>query len=93
MKKFGKSAPEMSSGGFAQSMLVSKSEANGMMVDKWRGMASSKVALELIIWKIPNESLWIWMQLNSPILLDAFPTKTLEVSAKVYMNLGGIDVG
>ncbi len=75
MKKFGKSAPEMSSDGLAQSVLVSRSEANGMTVDEWPGMASSKFALESMIWKSPKESLWMWMQLNSPILLDAFPTK------------------
>ncbi len=75
MKKFGKSAPMMSPDGLAQSELVSRSEANGVRLDEWPGMASSKFALESMIWKNPKESLWMWMQLNSPILLDVFPTK------------------
>ncbi len=65
----------MSSNGLAQSVLVSWSKANGVMLDEWPGMASSKFALESMIWKKPKESLWMWTQLNSPILLDAFPTK------------------
>ncbi len=65
----------ISSDGLAQSMLVSRSEANGVMLDEWPGMASSKFALELMIWKNPKQSLWMRMQLNSPILLDAFPKK------------------
>ncbi len=75
MEKFGKSAPVMLSDGLDQSVLVSRSKANGVTLDEWPGMASSKFALESMIWKNPKESLWMWMQLNSPILLDAFPIK------------------
>ncbi len=64
----------VSSDRLAQSVLVSRSEANGVTLDEWPGMALSKFALEMIIWKNPKESLWMWMQLDSPILLDAFPT-------------------
>ncbi len=64
----------MLSDGLAQSMLVSRSEAKGVRFDEWPGMASSKFAWKLMIWKNPKESLWMWMQLNSPILFDAFPT-------------------
>jgi hypothetical protein len=74
MKKFGKSAPMMPSDGSAQSVLVSRSKAKGVRYDDWLGIASSKFALELMIWKNLKESLWMWTQLNSPILLDAFPT-------------------
>ncbi len=49
MKKFGKSAPMMLSDGLAQSMLVSRSKANGVKFDEWPGMALSKFALELMI--------------------------------------------
>ncbi len=37
----------------AQSVLVSRFKANGVMVmlDEWPGMASSKFALESMIWK------------------------------------------
>ena len=49
MKKFGKSAPMMSSDGLAQSVLVSRSKANGVMLDEWPGMASSKFILESMI--------------------------------------------
>jgi hypothetical protein len=35
----------------------------------------------------------MWMQLNSPILLECISNKPQEVSAEVGMNLGGIDVG
>ncbi len=49
MKKFGKSAPVMSSDGLAQSMLVSMSEVNGVRLDEWPDMASFKFALELMI--------------------------------------------
>jgi hypothetical protein len=66
MKKFEKSAPMMSPNGLAQSVLVSRSKANGVMLDEWPGMVSSKFALESMIWKNPKESLWMWMQLNSP---------------------------
>ncbi len=81
----------MSSDGLAQSVLVSRSEANGVTLDEWLGMASSKFALELMIWKNPKESLWVWTQLNSLILLDAFPTKPRKFL--LGMKLGGIDVG
>ncbi len=49
MKKFGKSAPIMSSDGLAQSVLVSRPEANGVRFDEWPGMALSKFTLELMI--------------------------------------------
>ncbi len=49
MKKFGKSAPIMSSDGLAQSVLVSRSRVNGVRLDEWPGMALSKFALELMI--------------------------------------------
>jgi hypothetical protein len=49
----------MSSDGLAQSMLVSWSEANGVMLDEWPGMASSKFAFESMIWKNPKEYLWM----------------------------------
>ncbi len=52
MKKFGKSAPETLFDGLAQSVLVSRSEANGMTVDEWPGMASSKFALEWMIGRV-----------------------------------------
>jgi hypothetical protein len=64
----------MLSNGLAQSVLVSRSKAKGVRFDEWPGMASSKFALESMIWKNPKESLWMWTQLNSPILLDVFPT-------------------
>jgi hypothetical protein len=49
MKKFGKSALIMLSDGLAQSVLVSRSKANGVRLDEWPGMALSKFALELMI--------------------------------------------
>ncbi len=49
MKKFGKSAPIMLSGEVAQSVLVNRSEVNGVRLDEWPDMASSKFALELMI--------------------------------------------
>ncbi len=49
----------MLSNRLAQSMLVSRSEVNGVTLDEWPGMASSKFALELMIWKNPKESLWM----------------------------------
>ena len=49
MKKFGKSAPMMLPDELAQSVLVSRSKANGVMLDEWPGMALSKFALELMI--------------------------------------------
>jgi hypothetical protein len=74
----------MSSDGLAQSVLVSRSKANGVTLDEWPGMASSKFALESMIWKNPNE-------LSN--LIGCISNKTLEVSAEVGMNLGDIDVG
>ncbi len=49
MKKFGKSAPIMLSDGLAQSVLVIRSEANGVTLDKWPGMALSRFALDSMI--------------------------------------------
>ncbi len=49
MKKFGKSALIMLSEGLAQSVLVSRSKANGVRLDEGPGMASSKFNLESII--------------------------------------------
>ncbi len=39
----------MLSDGLAQSVLISRPEANGLTLDEWPGMASSKFALESII--------------------------------------------
>ncbi len=61
------------------SVLVSRSKSNGVTVDEWPGMVSSTFTLELMIWKSPKASLWMWTQLNSPILLDAFPTKLIKL--------------
>ncbi len=49
MKKFEKRAPIMSSDRFAQSVLVNRSEKNGVALDEWPGMASSKFALESMV--------------------------------------------
>ncbi len=42
----------MLSDGLAQSVLVSRSKANGVRLDEWPGMVSSKFALESMIKKI-----------------------------------------
>ncbi len=92
MKKFGKSAPEMLSDGLAQSVLVSRSEANGMIVDEWTGIASSKFALESMIWKSPKEFVDVdTAELSN--LIGCVSNKIQEVSAEVGMNLGGMDLG
>ncbi len=62
-----------------QSVLVSRSKSNGVTVDEWPGMVSSRFTLESMIWKSPKASLWMWMQLNSPILFDAFPIKPMKL--------------
>jgi hypothetical protein len=49
MKKFGKRAPIMSSNRSAQSVLVNRSEENGVTLDEWPGMVLSKSALESMI--------------------------------------------
>ncbi len=79
MKKFGKSAPMMGSDELFHSVSVSRSESNGVTVEEWPGMVSSLFTLVSMIWKSPKASLWMWTQLNSPILLDAFPTKPMKL--------------
>ncbi len=57
MKKFGKRALIMLSDGLAQSVLVNRFKVNGVTLDEWPGMASSKFAMESMILKYPKESL------------------------------------
>jgi hypothetical protein len=81
----------MSSDGLAQSKLVSRSKANGMTVDEWRGMVSSKFALESMIWKSP-----IFVDVDAAELsnlIGCVSNKTQDVSTEVGMNLGGINIG
>ncbi len=61
------------------SVLVSRSESNGVTVDEWPGIVSSTFTLESMIWKSPKASLWMLTQPNSPIFLDAFPTEPMKL--------------
>jgi hypothetical protein len=82
----------MLSDGLAQSVLFSRSGANEVTLDEWPGMASSKFALESMIWKNP----FLIVDVDAAELsncIGCVSNKTQGVSAEVGMNLGGIDVG
>ncbi len=81
--------PMMLSGGLAQSVLVSRSETNGVRLDEWPGMASSK-------FDDLEESKRIFVDKDAAELFNligCISNKTQQVSAEVGMNMGGIDVG
>jgi hypothetical protein len=83
----------MSSDELAQSVLVSRSKANGMTVDEWLGMASSKFAFGV---DDLEESKRIFVDVDAAELsnlIGCISNKTQEVFAEVSMNLGGVDVG
>jgi hypothetical protein len=94
MKKFGKSTPMMLSDKFSHSVSVSRSEANGVTVDEWLGMASSTFTLESMIWKSPKASLCVDVDAAEfSDFVGCVSNKANEVTAEVCMNLRRVDIG
>jgi hypothetical protein len=77
----------------AQSVLVSRSKANGVTLDEWPGMTLSQVCFGVDDLK---ESKGVFVDVDSAEfsnLNGCVSNKPQEISAEVGMNFGGIDVG
>ncbi len=76
-----------------QSVSVSRSKSNGVTVDEWPGMVSSRFTLESMIWKSPKSVLVDVDAAEFSDFVGCVSNKANEVAAEVSMNLRSVDVG